>query len=94
MKRRHFDQNASFHLNRIGVKTRQIPNQSSICDLFNQVLNCNFDFKKVKSIVSLPNSIIGPEVGRLSNLVLDSVNFSPSIYASFPIWSLVLDFFN
>jgi len=27
-------------------KKYQSPNQSLICDLFNQILNCNFDFRK------------------------------------------------
>jgi hypothetical protein len=45
MKPRRFDQNASFHLKENCAKIFKIPNQSSICDLFNQVLNCNFDFK-------------------------------------------------
>ena len=45
MKQRRFDQNASFHLKENCAKIFKIPNQSSICDLFNQVLNCNFDFK-------------------------------------------------
>jgi hypothetical protein len=30
----------------------------------------------------------------LFNLVPDSINYRPSLYASFPVWSLVLDFFN
>jgi hypothetical protein len=45
MKRRCFGQNAPFHLKKRAAKTCQSPNQSSICDLFNQVLSCNFDFK-------------------------------------------------
>jgi hypothetical protein len=45
MKRRCFGQNAPFHLKKRAAKTCQNPNQSSICDLFNQVLSCNFDFK-------------------------------------------------
>jgi hypothetical protein len=45
MKRCRFGQNASFHLKKRAAKTCQSPNQSSICDLFNQVLSCNFDFK-------------------------------------------------
>jgi hypothetical protein len=43
MKWRHFYQNASFHLKGNDIKIHQFPNQSSIFDLFNQVLNCNFD---------------------------------------------------
>jgi hypothetical protein len=40
-----FYQNAPFHLKEMVPKTCQYPTQSSICDLFNQVLNSNFDFK-------------------------------------------------
>jgi hypothetical protein len=53
MKRRHFGQNAPFHLKEKGGKMCQSPNQSSICDLFNQVLICNFDLKN-NAIASLP----------------------------------------
>ena len=35
------------------AKTCQSPNQSLICNLFNQVLNCNFDLK-FNAIASLP----------------------------------------
>jgi len=43
MKWHRFCQNASFHLKGNDIKIHQFPNQSSIFDLFNQVLNCNFD---------------------------------------------------
>jgi hypothetical protein len=42
-----------FHLKEKGGKMCQSPNQSSICDLFNQVLICNFDLKN-NAIASLP----------------------------------------
>jgi hypothetical protein len=61
-------------------KTCQKPNQSLIYDLFNQILNCNFDFQ-INSIASLPNSIAGPKVGRIfSNwsLILN-LSIGPSI---------------
>jgi hypothetical protein len=44
---------ASFHLKEKGGKMCHSPNQSSICDLFNQVLICNFDLKN-NAIASLP----------------------------------------
>jgi hypothetical protein len=53
MKRRHFRQNTIFHLNENGANWCQNTNQSSICDLFNQVLNFNFDLK-INPILSLP----------------------------------------
>jgi hypothetical protein len=37
----------------------QFPNQSSICELFNQVLSFNFYF------ASLPKSDVSPKFGRL-----------------------------
>jgi len=40
-----FYQNAPFHLKEMAPKTCQHPTHSLICDLFNQVLNSNFDFK-------------------------------------------------
>ena len=40
-----FAQNTPFYLQRNGAKMCQIPNKSSILYLFNQVLNCNFNFK-------------------------------------------------
>jgi hypothetical protein len=48
MKRRRFGQNTPFHLKGKGSKTRQSTNQSSICDLFNRVLNYNFDLKSMQ----------------------------------------------
>jgi hypothetical protein len=45
MKRHSFVQNTSFYLKENDAKTCQIPNQSLIFYLLNQVLNCNFDFK-------------------------------------------------
>jgi hypothetical protein len=45
MKQRRFTQNAPFHLKEMPPKTCQHPTQSSICNLFNQVLKYNFDFK-------------------------------------------------
>jgi hypothetical protein len=54
MKGRRFSQNASFHLKGKGGKNLcQSSNQSSICNLFNQVLNCNFDLT-INAIASLP----------------------------------------
>jgi hypothetical protein len=40
-----FVQNAPFHLNKNGAKKCLFPNQFSVFNLFNQVHNCNFDFK-------------------------------------------------
>jgi hypothetical protein len=45
LKQHRFIQNAPFHLKEMAPKTCQHPTQSSICNLFNQVLKCNFDFK-------------------------------------------------
>jgi len=45
MKQRRFTQNTPFYLKEMAQKTCQNPTQSSICNLFNQVLKCNFDFK-------------------------------------------------
>jgi hypothetical protein len=45
LKQRRFTQNTPFHLKEMAQKTCQNPTQSSICNLFNQVLKCNFDFK-------------------------------------------------
>ena len=59
-----FDQNALFYLNGNGAKTCKFSNQSSICDLYNQVLNCNFNFKNQFN-ASLPNSNVSLEVGHL-----------------------------
>jgi hypothetical protein len=54
MKRHRFGQNTPFHLKgKSGKNLCQSPNQSSICNLFNQVLNCNFDLK-INAIASLP----------------------------------------
>jgi hypothetical protein len=54
MKWRRFSQNASFHLKGKGGKNLcHSSNQSSICNLFNQVLNCNFDLT-INAIASLP----------------------------------------
>jgi hypothetical protein len=39
------DETSPFHLKEMVPKTCQHPTQSSICDLFNEVLNNNFDFK-------------------------------------------------
>jgi len=38
--------------------------------------------------------LIDQQTSKFFNLAPDSINFSPYIRASFPIWSLVLDFFN
>jgi len=64
MKRRCFRQCVVSFKRKGRQKSVKSPNQSSILNLFNQVLNCNFDFQ-INSIVSLLNSIIGPEVDRL-----------------------------
>jgi hypothetical protein len=53
MKWRRLRQNTPFHLKEKGGKMCQSPNQSSICDLFNQVLICNLK-KKNNAIASLP----------------------------------------
>jgi hypothetical protein len=53
MKWHRFGQNTPFHLKEKAAKICQSPNQSSICNLFNQVLNCNFDLK-INANVSLP----------------------------------------
>jgi hypothetical protein len=42
--------------------------------------------------------VIGPSIDQQTfnffNLALDSINSKPSIYTPFPVWSVVLDFFN
>jgi hypothetical protein len=45
MTQHRFSPNVPFHLKGKGIKTCWCLNQSSIYDLFNQVFNCNFDFK-------------------------------------------------
>jgi hypothetical protein len=45
MKRRRFGQNTPFHLNAKAAKTCPFSYWFSICNVFNQVLNCNFDLK-------------------------------------------------
>jgi len=53
-KRHRFRQNSSFHLKGKGDKKAcQSSHRSLICDLFNRVLNCNFDWK-INAIASLP----------------------------------------
>jgi hypothetical protein len=64
MKRRRFGQNAPFHLKGKGGKTCQSTNQSSICDLFNRVLNYNFDLKSMQ-LYPCQKSNSGPIVSRL-----------------------------
>jgi hypothetical protein len=44
IKRRSFIQNTPFHLKENGAKNVSKSKSSLICDLFNQILNCNFDF--------------------------------------------------
>jgi hypothetical protein len=53
-----------FHLNKNGAKKCLFPNQSSVFNLFNQVLNCKFDFKNRFNCI-LVKSNVSPEVGRL-----------------------------
>jgi hypothetical protein len=53
MKQRHFGQNTPFHLKGKDGKNVSSSHWSSICDLFNKVLNCNFDLK-INAIASLP----------------------------------------
>ena len=53
-KRHRFRQNSSFHLKGKGDKKAcQSSHRSLICDLFNRVLNCNFDWK-INAIAFLP----------------------------------------
>jgi len=64
MKQCRFGQNTPFHLNAKAAKTCPFSYWSSICNVFNQVLNCNFDLK-INAISSLPKSNSSPIVGRL-----------------------------
>jgi len=53
MKRRRFGQNAPFHFNENDAKFMSDFTLVLNYDLFNQVLNCNFDLK-INAIASLP----------------------------------------
>jgi hypothetical protein len=70
MKRRRFGQNMSFHLKENGannVSEVQISPQFVICSIKSSIAIL---ILKINSIASLPNSIVGLEVGRLFQIGL------------------------
>jgi hypothetical protein len=64
IKQRSFTQNEPFCLKENDAKNMSKSKSSLICDLFNQILNCNFDFQNQFNCI-LTNSIADPKVGRL-----------------------------
>jgi hypothetical protein len=85
MKRRRFGQNAPFHLKEKGGKMCQSPNQSLICDLFNQVLICNFDFKKQCNCIPAKNQTTTLKLAAFFTLVLglELVQFDSQLIINF-----------
>ena len=65
-----FGQNAPFHLNENGANWCQNTKQSSICDLFNRVLNCKFWFKNQCNCTPAKNPTAALKLAAFSKLIL------------------------
>jgi hypothetical protein len=70
MKRRRFGQNAPFHLKGKGGKMWQSSHWSSICDLFNRVLKCNFYRKNQFNCIPAKNLTAPLELAAFFTLIL------------------------